>query len=161
MKTLMSISIFLFSMISFAYPAVNDSVTYNGKYIIVENDNFTVGFIQEANITSLNKESGKFTVHNSLYLPDGSVQEEDVETASSEMKSRKQVLELLQNCQAAGGKPEVIEVVGGTFSTCHLTVEKGDLWIGDVPFAIVKQTEKDDQGNIIDLEISLYNPSAE
>jgi hypothetical protein len=155
MKTAIATLILLFSFVSFAYPAINDSVTYNGKYTFTE-ANFTVGFIQESAITGENKEAGKMTVHNALYLPDSSVQEEDQEVSLTELKTQAQVLQLLQNCAAAGGKSETIEVVGGTFATCHLTSESAEIWIGDVPFAIVKQITKDDKGNFMELEIALY-----
>lgn len=156
MKNVFFVAILLSSVFSFAYPALNDSVSYNGKYTITENQ-MTLGFIQELLITEINKDTNKAKVQSTFYGPDGSESKDNQEVDLAEFKTKDQILELLKNCEAVGGQLQNIEVTAGKFDTCHLAdASKTEIWVGDVPFNVVKQIQFDDKGNKIELELSSF-----
>lgn len=156
MKNVFFALVLLSSVFTFAYPALNDSVSYNGKYTITEN-NMTLGFIQDLMITDLNKETNKVKILETFYGPDGSESKQEQEADISELKTKEQILDLLANCETYGGQKQKVEVVAGQFDTCYFQDEKkNEVWIGDVPFNIIKQVQFDDKANRIEVELSAF-----
>lgn len=144
----------------FAYPELNDSVTYNGKYFFSDKK-VTVGFIQELLVTEANKATNKFKIQTTFYTPDGKDSVEIKEVDGSELKTKAQVQETLKDCEKVGGKLQLLTVIAGTYSTCYFMDEnKNEIWIADVPFFIAKQIEYDEKGNRIEVELALAHEAS-
>ena len=52
-----------------------------------------------------------------------------------------QMAALVPNCALYGGKPEAVATAAGLISTCHITSSDSEIYVGDVPFAIVRMTK--------------------
>jgi len=67
--------------------------------------------------------------------------------------------DILTNCSAKGGTPQSITVPAGAFATCALPVNSGGstgtMWVGMVPFGIVK-ADITNSGNQIGEELASF-----
>ena len=155
-KFLAFASVLLAGLVASAYPAINDKATFNGLYI-PKGSTQGVQFMQTMEIKSFNASTQKYLVVRTLDLPDGRSQEEQAETAASDLMTQSSVNQILANCAAVGGVSEQIKVTAGTFNTCKITQTNSTIWLGDVPFGIVKMISLDSgSGATIALELSLF-----
>lgn len=139
----------------YAYPGVKDSVTYEA-YIVTADKLHTINFIQELTLVSFDKKKSQYMMKSAIYLPNDTVKESQQAIASTDIKTTDQIQKLIVSCDTSGGSREVIEVAAGKFDTCHLHDENGNhIWLGDVPFNIVKQISFDSDKNAIYMEVSL------
>ncbi len=61
---------------------------------------------------------------------------------ADELVSRSLVKKTMQLCEVKGGALEQIDVPAGAFKTCRMDSAEGTVWVGDVPFGVVKQITK-------------------
>jgi len=157
MKSFLVYILILIPGFLFAYPELNDSVTYNGKYHF-QDKKVTIGFIQEFLVTEVDKAANKYKIQTTFYTPDGKDSVEIKEVDGNELKTKAQVQETLRECENVGGKLQKLTVIAGTYSTCYFMDEKkNEIWIADVPFFIAKQVEYDEKGNRIEVELALVH----
>jgi putative hemolysin len=140
--------------------SVGDTVTYE-EYVVPAPGSINkqpVGLIETLTVVSLDATNTNYNIKDSLYLPDGSQQDHSQPTPVSSFQTRATIQRALLNCAAVGGVKEHISVSGGDFDTCALDDGKGGkIWIGDVPFNVVKRILVDESKNTINIEVSLYS----
>ncbi len=144
--------------------SLNDTVTYEGTMTPAPGakNKEVFGFIQQLTVAAVNlatnTEASNYSVKTTLFLPDGSSKDGLQTLAATEIKSREEIHAMLSDCKKAGANFEKISVSGGSFDTCAFDDGNGSkVWLGDVPFNVVKQTTLDEGKNVIDIEISLFS----
>lgn len=142
------------SLLALAQLRLNDSVTYNGKLTLLK-ENLNVGFLQELSVSEISADGKSLTIQTILFDPSGKENINKAKVPVTEIQTKAQILELLSKCEAQGGKKEKLSVAAGVFETCHLRDNKNEIWLGDVPFNVVKQVEFDQDGNRIEIELGL------
>jgi len=120
-----------------AFPAVGDKVVFDGTY--TSPDGLVVVFTQTMEIVAFDASTEIFTFSNT-FVSSGEPIQNTVTISASEMASDVKVREVLDGCEAAGGKIEDIRVPAGTFRTCRSSKQDGGIvWTANVPFGFVKE----------------------
>lgn len=88
-------------MFSFASPAVQDSVTYEG--LLTTSSGMNAGFIQELTLSSFEAVKLEFQLDTVMYLPDGSEKKDTQTISMQELKTNAEILEILKNCETLVG----------------------------------------------------------
>lgn len=133
MKSLLALSISVFSSALLAMPSVGDMAIYKIKTSGLE-------IIQKVELTSFNSSTNSFTKKetNSVMGQEST----NIETVSAdELNTELQLQGVLAYCESSqiSGKIETVTVPAGTFKTCGLdTGEQGKANVAVVPFGVVK-----------------------
>jgi hypothetical protein len=113
--------------------------------------------IIEKRVLSIDATGTNYNISESAYYPDGSKQDNSSVVPASQVYPRNFVLAVLAQCASQGGTPQRITTDGGDFDTCAIDNGKGTkLWIGDVPFGLVKEMSTDEQNRPVEMEVALY-----
>lgn len=129
----------LFSFGVFAQQ-IGNFAEYSQKVLTTDGDLLAQGVVRSEVIGF--EENGNIVLVQETELEmDGTVVNTDVtKTPLGEFITPKVGGEILQSCSQIAGKIQTIKVVAGTFRTCRINQESGNIWLGKVPFGIVKFT---------------------
>lgn len=151
-STLAATVVTLASTVCLAYPKVGDMAEHVGTYLTPKGD---VAVSQKTEILSYDAGSGQFGLRTSREA-EGKIETQDISVASGDLVSKETVTTILSDCAGAGGIEEKITVPAGDFNTCKLTdTSSGDIWVGDVPFGIVRNHFTDASGEVT-FELKTY-----
>jgi hypothetical protein len=138
MKTFAFACSLLLSSIALAYPAVNDSVTFNATEV---KDTETNQAVLQIHLAAYDSAKDAYQQVSSTTTKGKTTSNEEW-VAASELFNKETYTQVSGNCDQFGGKIESVTVAAGTFETCAIPNEdkneSGVYWIGDVPFGIVK-----------------------
>lgn len=150
--------VLLASSAAFAFPAVNDSVTFDGNYTQAGN---AYPLTLTNSIKSFNAQTSQFLVSEVQTLA-GQTQSQDSLVNQDDLISSAQVQSLIANCQAQGGALETVATQAGSFDTCRLSQQGEDgglqtYWFANVPFGLAKYTVngQNDDGQPYSIELAL------
>lgn len=127
-----AIAAFAFSAVAHASPAVGDAANFAGTWgdaTVTQNVTFTA-FDQASN-------SFKQSTTTAISGQPTATQEDMVKMEDTASDAALQ--DIVTNCVSYGYVAETITVPAGSFPTCKLPMEAGGfVWIGVVPFAVIK-----------------------
>jgi hypothetical protein len=131
-RGLVSLAVLLFAANVFAYPKMGDISVLN------MNNQYKIELINKG----FNSGTGMWTIVTNVYdLKSGSSLGSSTESRKrDEIVDKNVIQKVLKNCRQANGTPEQIQVPAGKFATCKLAVEGGHIWVGDVPFGVIRQS---------------------
>ncbi len=131
LRVSMSLSVLLFAANVFAYPKMGDVSVLN------MNNQYKIELINKG----FNSGTAMWTILTNVYdLKSGNSLGSSTESRKrDEIVDRAVIQKVLKNCRQANGTPEQVQVPAGKFNTCKLAVEGGHIWVGDVPFGIIRQ----------------------
>jgi hypothetical protein len=132
MKSLITLSVSLFSSALLAMPAVGDMATYK-----ILADGYDI--VQKQELVSYNSSTGSFTkVTTNLVFGQESTTSEVV--AVADLNTDAELNQLLAYCShpQIGGKLETVSVPAGTFNTCAISEGSQKANLGVVPFGLVR-----------------------
>ncbi len=151
-KGLLFAASLMVSIVSFASPKVGDSVTFQG--VFAGGGGGSIDFEQSMTITKMN--ATEIGLATSLTV-DGNTDNQDGTMKIDEYLSTDMISLIMTHCTQEGGKIEMVEVVAGQFETCVFAQDEVQkVWIGQVPFGIVKQIMLDEMKNTISVEVKSY-----
>jgi hypothetical protein len=148
----------VFVSVAMAMPSVGDLAVFAGK--LEGSAGGEIEFEQSLLITEIADELVTLEVNITF---DGQSQS-DVQVARKDEFLTTAVVEyVLAHCDVEGGTLETVQVAAGEFQACHVKSEDGknNVWIGNVPFGIVKQVSVDESENTITVELKDYKFGAE
>jgi hypothetical protein len=152
MKSFLTLVVLALSSVSFATPAVKDQVTFKG--VFAGGGGGTIDFQQTLEITGFANE--QWLVRSTL-LVNGQNRVEDIQVGKADLMDDAQLKMIIENCAQMGGTSESLTVPAGSFLTCAVDQERGGkVWLGEVPFGIVKQVSVDEEENTITTELSSF-----
>lgn len=143
-----------------AYPTLNDYASYSGK---IKTPAGTLDAIkQEVQITEFDAKRDSFKQVVVLTM-NGQTQKDEVWTNKKDLVSAKDVQDILTNCAQNQGTIETVQVAAGTFNSCALAHQEGDVmtktWVADVPFGVVKGFYQSvDGSNRTEYELDKFKP---
>lgn len=151
---LITLATLVFATAAHAMPLVGDYANFD---IVITNgtDNMTGSY--EIALTGQN--SAGFQMSTTVKLGNQPAQKDQQTVAATDLMDDATVASVLANCAAYGGALQQLAVAAGTFNTCAVPTQNdagqtnGTVWIGQVPFAVVKQAQKRDDG--LDMILSL------
>lgn len=139
MKTILMLSLVLFTTFAQATPVVGDMVRYK---MSTSAGTYNQVMEQKIEVTSVNASAGTFTTKTTISF-NGTIVSQDVESA--DMNSATESETTLDHCSempADMASIETITVPAGTFKVCHIKMEqdgnKVDQYMGRVMFGLVK-----------------------
>ena len=128
-----------------AYPTLGDRVMYNLSY---NQDGSVLTGTLDQSVVDFDPVASMYYTEAIVVVNGEVVSQERSEVKVDEMFSH-ETFELVYNfCENVGGTREVVIVPAGTFDTCVIRTEDGrsqtqEVWIGDLPFGIVKANAYD------------------
>jgi hypothetical protein len=152
-----ALALTLTSSLAFAYPAVNDSVTYTGTYT-EQGQTFPVTL--STSLTAYNAQAGQYQ-QNDVQTIAGETQTQDSWVDEGDLLGPDQVRYLIANCKQRGGTLETITSQAGVFNTCKVSQADSDTvqtyWFADVPFGIaqINTVGKTDEGQTYTIALTL------
>jgi hypothetical protein len=136
--------------VAMAYPTLHDKVTLSGRYTPANGSG--IDFVQTLEITGYDAAKKEYTVTATETLL-GRSQTQDQKMSSDNMATPDAVKQMIASCSAIGGTPEKVTVPA--FDTCAVPQSNnGKLWVGDVPFGVVKLINVDQSGNRIEAQLT-------
>lgn len=137
-------SFFLMSVAS-AYPAVGDRVEYQGTATVGTQQN--APYQASLEVVYFDDVTNVWVVRSQEEIA-GQTQSSLEPFRNEEIFTPQIYQSVIATCVESGGAVEEITVPAGTFRTCHTVISdsnnvKAELWIGDVPFGIVKVNAED------------------
>jgi hypothetical protein len=131
-KFVLSALVLAFASAANAAPAVGDSATFSGTWGA---DTLT----QTTAFTAFNASTQQFTQATTTTVgKEAPVSGEELVNLA-DTASDAAMQDIVTNCANYGGAAESVTTVAGTFPTCKLAMEGGGfVWIGVVPFAVVR-----------------------
>lgn len=151
MKLITILATLLLATIAQATPAVGD---YSKFKLTVSNGQQTVVGSYEAAI--IGEDEFSFKLSTTTAFPGQPAQHAEQSVTPDQLIADSDIMAILTDCSQYGGKLEHIEVPAGKYYTCALPTENGMLWLGKVPFGLVKQTDKTDEGHLVTLELETF-----
>jgi len=152
MKILSAFILSLFSIAAFAMPKVGDMAVYQGTF--EGSGGGSMSFEQALTVKALT--AAEATVESTV-LFDGQERTQEINLKYEELLNSKIIEYLLAKCQDEGGNIETLKVEAGEFQTCAIAQgARAKIWLGHVPFGIVKQIALDEDENVITLELKDY-----
>jgi hypothetical protein len=135
MKTILSLLVTLCATSALAFPNVGDLAMYEGK-VSANGQNLDVEVLQY--IENFDPSQNKYLVVSQT-LVNGAQQDSSSDWADADQVLSQSLLQqLLGSCAANGGTLESVTAPAGQFDTCKLPTDDGHIWLGVVPFGIVK-----------------------
>lgn len=137
------------SLAAVAMPKVGDLAVYDGLY--EGSGGGSMPFEQTLLLTEL---SGPSAVVESTLIFDEQSRQQKINLKTEQLLSSDVVEYVLSECATQGGALETVTVPAGQFETCAIAQGPvAKVWIGKVPFGIVKQVSLDEVENIITIEL--------
>lgn len=153
MKSIVFIALALAGQMVLAFPKIGDSATFKGLY--TGGGGGEMAFTQK--LTLVGQNSGGWTLRSELTADNGRQQSDENTVPASDLLSSEQVAEILSICPQAGGALENVTVPAGTFQACAIPQARNSkIWIGNVPFGIVKQIQIDEEENNVTVELESF-----
>ncbi|MEN0060420.1 MAG: hypothetical protein AAGB31_16385 [Bdellovibrio sp.] len=153
-------AVFFASLIASAYPAVGDKVEYAGTWMKDPETTVNVSLVQE--VVEYQEEEDEFIIKIDKTV-DGETKTENKDVDADEMYTPEKWQEIKAACEEKGGALEEVSVPAGAFETCHMKKSRHgktkEVWLGDVPFGLVKAVFSKDVGVIVK-SIELQSVSA-
>ncbi|RYZ76848.1 MAG: hypothetical protein EOP05_03780 [Proteobacteria bacterium] len=140
-----------------AYPAVNDSATYQGFYT-EQAQKYPVTLTNA--LTAFNAQTGQYQQTETQTIA-GQTDTKDTWVDGGDLLTPAQVQNLITNCVAQSGSLETIKTPVGVLDTCKLSNRDGDTtqtyWFADVPFGIARflVDGKSDEGNAYQIALQI------
>lgn len=154
MKTLAFMFVTAAASLAFAYPAVKDQAVFKGLYSGAAGG--AIDFVQTLELTAFDSATNSFKLKNT-FLVNGQAQVQEQDVAKDDLLDDARIQDILTNCLSYGGQLEDTTTVGGTFKTCTAPTQgNGRIWIGDVPFGMVKSLSFDQDQNKIETELQSF-----
>lgn len=135
----------LASFSALAAPKVGDTATMTGTFV---GSGLNAPASSTQKILSHNPNSGIFGVEQTTALADRS-QTQQKNVAEDDLMSEEMAAQIVEMCEAASiGRRERVTTRAGSFETCRATAQDGatTIWIGSVPFGMVKLKIVDQNG---------------
>ncbi len=157
MKLFLATAALMFSVAAHAGPKLGDYSEF--QLTVSQGPQSMVGTY----ILAITAENGDDVVVKTTVHFDGQpdqLQEENVKKA--QLLGTERIADLLANCQAYGGAPEQLSTAAGIIPSCKMTTpgengaQPGQMWIGQVPFGIVKQIQTSPEGQTFTLELKKF-----
>lgn len=146
-------SLILSSTGVFAADKVGDFVIFEGSF--EGSGGGTMNFEQKLIVKEI-KNDGNFNVQVIIDF-DGQKHEQNLEIDKNEILSSLKVTEILTKCESEGGVKKMYLVGDKEFQTCYAEeVDGSKIWIGAVPFGVVRQVALDESENIITLTVKSF-----
>ena len=131
MKLFLAISALVFSINTYAAPAVGDAVYFTGTW---GSDSIT----QHISFTGFDSASQQFTQVTTTTIGSAAPATQTDLVAYNDTASDAALTEIINTCTARSGTPETITVPAGTFRTCKMLLSGNWFWIAEVPFAVAR-----------------------
>lgn len=152
MKLVTILATLVFATMAQASPAVGD---YSKFVLTITNAQVSLVGSYEAAIIGLDGEAFKMSTTTTFPNSPADYNEESV--TADRLASDADIAAILSGCRQFGGKLEKVTVPAGTFNTCALPTEDGGtIWIGQVPFGVVKQHQFSPEGDEAVLELEMF-----
>lgn len=153
MRKLLFFAVLAFNAAAFAMPKVGDSATYD---MVVKTAQYPNGLKIEM-VQSLTEKdaAGQNFKYQQVVRANGQEQKTEGVYNISQLATDEKVKQLLDNCEAQGGKLERI-AYAGTHLTCKMAQGTSTMWIGQVPFAMVRLATVTADGSQIDVALKSY-----
>jgi hypothetical protein len=139
MKLLVIISCLLCGSFAFATPAVNDYAQFAAT---LSDGKTTQNATYETQLTAYDAQKKEFTM-SVTFSQDGQSTTQTMPVAEQSLPSDAVIGQMLKACAQLGGKAEQLTVGSAAIDTCAVPSqsgpESGTVWIGAVPFGVVKQ----------------------
>lgn len=143
-KVILIGAVLMGSTAAFAYPVVGDKVEFSGTF--KQDPGAEVPLNLKMEVLSFDGTEQEWIVREETTI-DGKTKVSNEDIDAKDMFTPAKVQYVLTNCEARGGVIENVTVPAGTFSACHLvradSEESKELWIGDVPFGVLKMISHD------------------
>jgi hypothetical protein len=139
MKLLTIIGFLLSGSFAVAMPAVNDYAQFAAT---VSDGTKTQTAVYELQLTAYDAQKKEFTM-SVTFSHDGQSVTQTNQVPEGNLPTDAVIAQMLTNCTAFGGKAEKLTVGTAAIDTCAIPSGEGDesgtVWIGAVPFGVVKQ----------------------
>lgn len=154
MKTIVFLATAILSATAFAFPAVGDKVTFNGTFTSAQG---SANFMQDLELSAFDEATQKYTMKIALTLPNGEIKEEEQQVEKNDLLTEESVTAIMAVCETEGGKLEKISILAGDFEACKIDKGNGNItWLGKVPFGILKERTVDQDKNVIEMELAMF-----
>ncbi len=121
-----------FSSVAYASPAVGDAVNFSGTW-------GAEAVTQAISFTSFDQASNTFKQMTTTTIGTAAPASQEDTVKFEDTASDAALQDLVTNCATYGYVPETITVPAGQFPSCKIAMEAGGfVWIGVVPFAVLK-----------------------
>lgn len=135
MKKIIVLATMLVSVSSFAMPKVGDYAEFTGT---TTRDGKSLPGYLTTEITAFDAATKEYTVKTVYQFQDEGAPTVE-ESKQTDMPTDATIDSILANCANIQGVTETITVPAGTFTTCKApSDQEGYVWIGKVPFGVVK-----------------------
>lgn len=157
MKSLLTAAALVFSISAYATPKVGDHSEF--AFSITHGTETRVGTYTSA-IVSENGE--QVSLSTTIHFDGQEDQHSEEPMNRSQLLNDETIADVLANCAEYGGAAEQLVVPAGTFPSCKLAMQddagkdNGFMWIGTVPFGILKQVMTNPEGVVYDLQLSTF-----
>lgn len=158
MKNLIAtLALILISPVAFAYPAVNDSASYQGVYV---QDGTSLPLTLSTTLTAFDAVTGQYKQTDTQTLG-GQTDSKESLVDQGDLVTPELIQNILTNCAAQGGAPEVVKTGLGPLDTCKISSKDADTtqiyWFADVPFGIARffVDGKNDDGSAYQIGLTL------
>jgi hypothetical protein len=160
MKNISSLSLVLLTLLvsfsAFAAPKVGDQAYMEGSFVGT-GGNATLKLTTTQTVLAYAMNTDVFTVRQEQTVGGDTATPRDVSVKGEDMLTEEVSAMIVAQCESAKiGTIDKIEVKAGKFTTCK--VKQGDkdtLWIGAIPFGVVKLQNVSGTG-VVDLELYSY-----
>lgn len=137
-------SVFLTASV-FAAPKVGDTASMEGSTV---EGGVSKKMTTTQTVMTYTVSTGIYVIRQSQTIG-GVSEEKTVSVSADDILSEETAAEIVTACESDGlGKNEVIEVKAGKFNTCKLKSESGSVWLGPVPFGVVRFQSTAPLGNM-------------
>ena len=132
MKRLLAIiASFVFASSAMASPAVGDAVSFQGTWGSESVD-------QNITFFAWNPSTRQFSQRTTTKIGANAPATEDKLVDFNDTASDAALTEIVNNCAARGGEPQMIQVPAGQFRTCKMLLQGNWFWIAEVPFGVAR-----------------------
>lgn len=150
MKMMIILATLAFAAIAQATPTVGD---YSKFKMTVSNGQQSV--VGSYEVALVGQEESGYKMSSTTTFPNQPAEYSEVVPAD-QLATDSDLTAVLSSCAQYGGKTEQTKVPAGTFTTCAMPTQTGMIWMGQVPFGVIKQTQKTQEGYLVTLELEMY-----
>ncbi len=157
MKLFLASAALLLSVVAQASPKVGDYSEF--QLTVSQGAQSMVG----SYIMAVISESGDSVVVTTTIHFDGQPDQfQQDQMKKTDLLSDQTISDVLTNCAAYGGSAEQLSTTNGPIATCKMAMQgqdpanPGQMWIGAVPFGIVKQIQSTPEGQTFTLDLKKF-----
>ena len=151
MKILLTFATLLFAATVQATPAVGD---YSNFALTLTQGTASAKGTYEISINSLRSDG--YVMATVVTISGQPAQRSESVVPTTDLMTDATIASVLSDCASYGGQSQQITVPAGTFATCALAIDGGTAWLGQAPFGVIKQVQKQSDGSDLVLELNNF-----